>query len=120
MRRRHSDEFPISMIEVMQVRIVWELGVASLHVLLYMRVCHSSRISRILKQPFQESIANAVPRVWFGFLAVFIQNLVSVVEDNATLIPQMLEYLDTRNDTSRRNIGMLAICDKQDVCINHR
>jgi len=67
-------------------------------------MCHLSSISRILKQPFQESIANSISRIRFGFLAVFSQNLISIVNDNTTAFTQMLKHLYTRNYASRRNI----------------
>ena len=45
MRRRHGDEFPVGVIEIMQFRVVGKLGVTSLRMLINMHLRYKSSIS---------------------------------------------------------------------------
>jgi len=48
MRHRHGNEFPVSMIELIQFCVVRKLGEAPLRVLVDMHLLHMSRVSLVL------------------------------------------------------------------------
>src|ERR1035437_9661880 len=114
----YSNKLAVGMIELMQFRVIGKLGIASLSVLLDMHLRNTLRVSRVLMQPFQESIAKPVSCVWLRLLAVFTQNLVSVVKNNTAALSKTFKPFDTGNNAVGRNIFMLFIRNKQNICVN--
>jgi|GEM_PF-5357372 len=88
----------------MQFRIVRKLCITSLWMLFNMHLLNKMRISCILKQPFQECIAETVTCVWLRLLTIFAQNFVSIVKNNTAALSQMIEPLNASNNTFGRNI----------------
>ena len=84
-----------------------------------MHLSYKLCISDVLKQPFQESITKTVSSVWLRFLTIFTQNFVSIVKHNAAALAKKFKPFDAGDNAFGRNVLMLFIRYKQNVCINY-
>ena len=100
----HRDELAVGMIELVQLCIVGKLGVAPLGVILNGHPHHMLTVPCVLKQPFQECVANTISCIWLRLASVLTQDFISIIKDDTPALLNMFQCLDTRNDASRRNI----------------
>ena len=77
-------------------------------------------VAGILIQPFQKRVAHSVSSIGGGPFAVFTQNPETIIYNDDSMLPNLIESDCTGNHTLRRNVRMLFVCHKKDICIDYK
>lgn len=106
-----GDELSITLIEVLQARVIREALEATFIVFVDLDLSATEQARLILEEPFDEGVSRALPNPWRGLVQVLRQDPVPVVDGDAPSFSNFVQSLHAGNDAVSAYGFMLPVGD---------